>query len=138
MTSAVDSSVLLDVLGADPRFGERSREALRRAFDGGALIACEVVWSEVRAHFASQEDFRESLLRLGVRYEALTETAALAAGQAWRRFCHTQKRPRTRVIADFLIAAHAHERADVLLSRDRGFFRLHFPELQLVDPADQS
>jgi hypothetical protein len=33
--TAVDSSVLLDVLGADPRFGKKSREALRAAYDGG-------------------------------------------------------------------------------------------------------
>jgi predicted nucleic acid-binding protein len=40
--TAVDSSVLLDVLGADPQFGEASREALRSAYDAGALIAGEL------------------------------------------------------------------------------------------------
>jgi predicted nucleic acid-binding protein len=48
MKTAVDSSVLLDVLGADPEFGEASREALRSAHDAGALVACEVVWAEAR------------------------------------------------------------------------------------------
>ena len=45
MKTAVDSSVLLDVLGADTRFGERSREALRTAYNAGALVACEIVWA---------------------------------------------------------------------------------------------
>jgi hypothetical protein len=37
MKTAVDSSVLLDVLGADTRFGDWSREALRTAYNAGAL-----------------------------------------------------------------------------------------------------
>ena len=32
MKTSVDSSLLLDVLGADARFGRQSREALRRAY----------------------------------------------------------------------------------------------------------
>ena len=58
MTTAVDSSVLLDVLGVDPRFGERSREALRVADDSGALVACDIVWAEVRARFGTDADDR--------------------------------------------------------------------------------
>jgi hypothetical protein len=65
MRTAVDSSVLLDVLGADPRFGARSREALRTAYDAGALVACEVVWAEVRAHFAGGDEFQRALGRSG-------------------------------------------------------------------------
>ena len=76
MTTAVDSSVLLDVLGADPRFGPASREALRGAYDAGALVACEVVWPEVRAHFPSDEPFVAAMETLGVRFDPLTEPAA--------------------------------------------------------------
>lgn len=47
MTTAVDSSTLLDFLGADPRFGETSRRALQAAYDAGALVACGVVWASV-------------------------------------------------------------------------------------------
>lgn len=54
MKTAVDSSVLLDVLGADPRFGGTSREALRAAYDAGALVACDLVWA--RPKLLSQLD----------------------------------------------------------------------------------
>jgi len=37
--TAVDSSVLLDVLGADSQFGQASRTALQAAYDAGALVA---------------------------------------------------------------------------------------------------
>lgn len=41
LKTAIDFSVLLDVLGADARFGEKSGEALRAAYDSSALVACE-------------------------------------------------------------------------------------------------
>lgn len=40
------------------------------------------------------------------------------------------------MIADFLVAAHAREHADRLLTRDRGFVRTHFADLSVLDPAD--
>ena len=135
MKTAVDSSVLLDVLGADTRFGDRSREALRTAYDTGALVACDVVWAEVRAHFPSEADFRQVLGILGVRFEAIDAEAATAAGQLWRESRGTVAAPRSRVVADFLIGAHAALQADALLTRDRGFFRRHFRQLRVVDPS---
>jgi predicted nucleic acid-binding protein len=39
------------------------------------------------------------------------------------------------MVADFLIGAHAQLQADALLSRDRGFFREDFQDLQILDPS---
>jgi predicted nucleic acid-binding protein len=135
---AVDSSVLLDVLAGDPQFGPASREALRRAYDAGVLTACDVVWGEVRAHFQEEATFGEALATLGVVYEPLRQEAAALAGERWREYCLAirRRRDRDRLVADFLIGAHAQVQAEALLSRDRGFFRSYFQRLRLIDPTE--
>ena len=137
MRTALDSSVLLDVLSADPQFGQASRDALRKAHDTGALVACEVVWAEVRASFASEDAFREAFQTLGIAFDSISEEAALLAGRLWRtRQVGTRRSSdRRRVVADFLIGAHALLQADAFLSRDRGFYRQYFRNLRLIDPG---
>src|SRR5438552_14850659 len=71
--TAVDSSVLLDVLSGSPRFGPDSRESLRRAAAEGSLVACEVVWAEARAHFASLLDFHEAVTAIGIGFDAVNQ-----------------------------------------------------------------
>jgi predicted nucleic acid-binding protein len=125
----------LDVLGADPRFGERSRKALRAAYDRGALVACDVVWAEVRAHFPSDEACEASFGLLGIRFEPLSREAALMAGRLWRDSRRASGGTRGRVVADFLIGAHALVQAETLLTRDRGFYHRHFRGLRVIDPS---
>ena len=134
MITAVDSNVLLDVLGADPTFGPASADALRTAIREGRLVACEAVWAEVAGSFVSPAAAREALGLLNLEFSALTVEAALEAGIAWRAY-RQRGGARTRVAADFLIGAHALCQADRLLSRDRGFYRPYFKRLSLLDPS---
>lgn len=134
MISAVDSSVLLDFLSYEPEFGVTSRNALRHCASEGRLLACDIVWAEVTGCFSSAESCRRTLENLEIEFSALTPETAFEAGVAWRAYRH-RGGPRTRVIADFLIGAHALCQADRLLTRDRGFYRRYFKHLSILDPS---
>jgi predicted nucleic acid-binding protein len=135
MKTAADSSVLLDVFSADPVHGIRSREALRAAYDAGRLVACDVVWAEVRAHFERDADFDHAMTVLGVEFEPLAPEAARRAGELWRLRRGRSPGGARRVMADFLIGAHAATQAEALLTRDRGYYRSTFVGLKVIDPG---
>ena len=136
MITAVDTNVLLDVFGADPEFGPRSAGALRKCLAEGGLIACEVVWAETTASFADTAPAEKALTGLRIGFSALDASISLAAGQAWRAY-RKAGGTRERVVADFLIGAHASARTDRLLTRDRGFYRSCFADLPIIDPSDE-
>jgi predicted nucleic acid-binding protein len=142
MKTAVDSSVLLDVLRADPRFGPASRDALRAAYDAGALVACDVVWAEVRGFFPAEGPFRAAMDLMGVRFEAIAPAAADLAGEIWRKGRGSvrarSRQARDRVASDFLIGAHALRQAERLLTRDVAFYRACFPGLKVMAPAGKA
>jgi predicted nucleic acid-binding protein len=134
MITAVDTNVLLDVFTADARHGAASRDALRRCWAEGSLIACDVVWAEVAAAFADAAAAASALSGLEVAYDALDRQTALAAGIAWQRYRSTGG-TRRRILPDLLIGAHASSRAERLLTRDRGFYRSAFERLAILDPS---
>jgi predicted nucleic acid-binding protein len=132
--TAVDTSVLLDVFGADPEFGPGSADALRLALAEGGLVACDVVWAETAASFPDGTDAQAALARVRVDFSPLDAPASLVASESWRAYRRAGG-TRERVISDFLIGAHAQTHADRLLTRDRGFYRRYFRELSVLDPS---
>ncbi len=134
MITAVDANVLLDVFTADPKFGPPSRDGLRQAIQVGGLVACEVVWAEVAAWFSSATQLDKAMDQLRVRFVPLDAAAAAESGRAWRAYLRNGGR-RTRILPDFLVAAHAAANADRLLTRDQGFYRKYFEGLTVLDPT---
>ncbi len=134
MVTAVDSSVIFDLVNPDSQYGPSSRDALQTCVAEGRILACEVVWAEVMGAFPSSADARQMFDDLGIEFSPMTLESAAAAGKAWKAY-REKGGPRARVAADFLIGAHALTQADRLLSRDTGFYRTYFKYLRVLDPT---
>ncbi len=134
MITAVDTSVLIDVFGADHMFGSSSRQALGSCLLQGSLVACEVVWAEVAVAFPSPRHAASALETLGVGFSPMGVEAALGASAAFGEY-RRRGGGRSRIVADFLIGAHALAQCDRILTRDRGFYRTYFKRLRVLDPS---
>lgn len=133
MRVAVDTNVLLDVFLPDPAFQEKSLAALERASAEGGLVVCEAVAAEIGAQFPRLQDFRETLDQVALKLLPTDLATAHAAGRAFRDY-RARGGKRERVLADFLVGAHALRQADALLTRDRGYYASYFPRLRLLAP----
>lgn len=134
MITAIDTNVLLDILIPNDRFVDLSLAEMEKAALEGSLVICDLVYAELCIHFPSQRECDTFLDGNDIRMEGLTPPAHFLASRAWRTY-HQQGGQRSRILADFLIGAHALVQANRLLSRDRGFYRRLFPKLTVVDPA---
>jgi predicted nucleic acid-binding protein len=136
MRTAIDSSVILDVLLADPRHGARSEASLRQCASEGALIVGECVIAEIAPALGGRGSEVGDLLRdWSLEFVPSTEESAALAGVMFGAYLSRRRSsgPR-RVVPDFLIGAHAAVLADRLLARDRGYYRDHFKRLVLIEP----
>ena len=129
MITAVDTDVLLDVFLPDDRHGPRSREWLGAAYDVGAIIVCDIVYAELAPAFANRISLDRALQEINAALSPIDSSIAYEVGLRWKRY-RAAGGPRERIIADFLIGAHAVAAADAFLTRDRGFYATYFPELK--------
>jgi len=127
--TAVDSNILIDIVGADPDHGPGSRAALELCARNGTLIVCSEVVAEFASGCQSVDQALEILSALSIDYVDTGAINAAMAGQARGR-----KHNSGRVIADYLIAAHAAAHASRLLTRDAEFARMGNPGIVVVTP----
>jgi len=130
MITFVDTNVLLDVFLPDPQWGEKSKQALDQAYADGSLVINEIIYAELAPQFREKRLLDETIKTLGIRVVLLDLESAYAAGTKWKKHLDAGGK-RDRVLADFLIGAHAERIAQRLLTRDRGFYKKYFSALTL-------
>ncbi len=133
MITALDTNILIDVFSNDPTFGTASAKAIRDCIREGALVICEIVLAETATVFSEKTILEDALNTLPISFSSMTEESSLYAAEIWRSYRNAGGL-RKRMVADFLVAAHATCQCDRLLSRDRGFYRTHFSDLTLIEP----
>lgn len=130
---AVDSSVLIDVLGESTRTAAAA-DALRDALHQGPVVMCDVVLAEVCTALKHGSETLQFLEDAGLVYLPTESKAALRAGEMQRRYRQRGGR-RERTIPDFLVGAHALLQCDALITFDAGFFRDYFKGLKVIVPS---
>jgi predicted nucleic acid-binding protein len=137
---AIDSSVLIDLLGEDA-MAAAAEDCLREALAGGPVVLCDVVVSEVTAGLGHGADVMDAIEEMGLRFSAIEQRAAVRAGEMQRKYNDRIRSVRSsltsvRTVPDFLVGAHALLQCSALITRDAGFFRDYFKGLKVIVPKD--
>jgi predicted nucleic acid-binding protein len=137
MTTAIDTNILVALWNEDDTLNTLARSALDAALGRGSLIIATPVFAELLAGLSRNETFLDSFCReTGISVDwNLDEAIWRAAGRAFRNYVarrrkHGGSEPR-RILADFLIGAHAFQNGFRLLTLDDGLYRAAFPRLAI-------
>lgn len=130
MITAIDSNILIDIVGRDPDFGEDSCRALDLAAREGRLVVSPEVVAEFTAGCGSADVVFAVLEVLKISF---VDTGLPAAGRAGE--VRGRSAARSRLTAEYLIGAHAAAHADRLLTRDADFTALAIDGLSVVTPS---
>jgi predicted nucleic acid-binding protein len=104
----------------------------------GSVVLCAAVYAEAIAHPRVTEEFLEDFLSQAnvlVDFQ-MDEQVWREAGRRFARYAKRRRRsgqqqPR-RLLADFVIGAHAQFTADRLITLDKGRYERDFPDLKLI------
>ncbi|MGB2621112.1 MAG: type II toxin-antitoxin system VapC family toxin [Candidatus Acidiferrum sp.] len=137
MRTAIDTNVLSALWSKEPFASDIARNLGNAKAEGG-LVVSGPVYAELLAYPKATESFvNDFLAHTGITVEFAMEQAAWV--EAGRRFARYAKRRRRsaaqgakRLLADFLIGAHALAYADRFMTLDPRRYARDFPELRLV------
>lgn len=137
MTTAIDTNVLIALWNENDSLNSSAHSALDAALSGGGLVIAVPVFAELLAAPSRTEAFLDSFCRetgIAVDWD-LTEAVWRLAGRAFEQYVARRRRQRDfgprRILADFLIGAHAMQNGFRLLTLDDRLYRAAFPRLAI-------
>lgn len=138
MTTAIDTNVVTALWNNDDVLNVRAQAALDGVFVTGRLVVSGVVYAELLAAPSRTEQFVDGFLEeagISVEWE-FNERMLRTAGIAFQRYAARRKKQKgtepRRILADFLIGAHAAVNGYRLLTLDAGLYKAAFPKLVTV------
>jgi len=138
MITSIDTNVIIALWDRDLAISSAAQSALDNALERGGLVVGAPVFAELMAAPGRGETFLTSFFRdTGIAIEwNLQEAVWRAAGRSFQKYAARRRGKRDtgprRILADFLIGAHASERGYRLLTLDDRLYRAAFPGLALV------
>jgi predicted nucleic acid-binding protein len=137
MRTAVDTNILSALWSGEPLASTVS-EVLDQAATDGGLVICAAVYAELLAHPKAKLDFVENFLSstgISIDFDigepVWREASVRFAKYAMRRRASRGGRAK-RLLADFIVGAHALLRSDRLLTLDSSRYPRDFPELEQI------
>jgi predicted nucleic acid-binding protein len=137
MTTAIDTNIIVALWDANSGVSLAARAALDAAFHRGNLIVAAPVFAELIAAPGRTETFVAVFFEdAGIAIDwHLSEAIWRAAGQAFQGYAERRRKNRDsgarRILADFLIGAHAAAHGYRLLTTDVRLYRAAFPTLKI-------
>ncbi|MDK2887510.1 MAG: hypothetical protein PWP72_388 [Thermoanaerobacter sp.] len=162
MRTAIDTNLLIILLRGKPADqAELVAQALIKYDGQGQLLISPIVWAELKVLISTKK--LDSFLkdsRILIDWEQTAEVWS-AAADAFARYLENRRRGKTiqhctcgreinvicpdcgkmlgfprHIPPDFLVAAHALHRADLLLTADKGIPQRYFPALRIGNPLE--
>lgn len=128
-----DSNTALDIATSDPVWHSWSQETLATALNEGEVLISPVIYAEIAPAFATEAELEEWVEIIGLKYVSLPRSAAWPAALAFKRYRRSGG-PRTSLLPDFYIGAHAQVEGLTLITRDVARYRTYFPDVALIAP----
>ncbi len=128
----LDTNVVIDLHEEDTQWHGWSLDVVARAVDAG-VSASAIIVGELASRAGTRSEILEMLAGFDIEVEALHADAAYRAGVAQAAYRRAGG-GRERLLADFLIGAHASATGRPLITRDARRYRTYFPELELITP----
>ena len=135
MTTAIDANIVVALWNEDDALNTLARSALDAALGRGSLVIAAPIFAELLAAPSRDEAFLDSFCReTGISVDwNLDEVIWRTAGRAFQLYLARRRKQRgsgrRRILADFLIGAHAIQNGFRLLTMDHRLYRAAFPRL---------
>ncbi len=155
MTIAIDTNILFDILLPDPKFKDSSLELIKKFSKSDRLVISEIVYSELASQFNKKPLLESFLSDVNIFIKTTSKEGLWIAAKVWAHYnnkrnkklqctncgnlqtyyceqCNEIIKSKQHIIPDFIIGGHATENGNVLITRDRGFYKKYFKNLKII------